>query len=504
MQQESVGESAAEHQIEDIVETQEVKSRSVKGMMALLARTGFLQVVAVGATLALTIFLEPAEFGVFAIIAAAVDILVYFSDIGLAGALIQKHSISNDDLKTTFTTQQFLSAGLVIVGFMATDIVGRTYHLSPSGIWLFRALLVSFFLSNLKTIPSILLERKLEFGKLVIPQILETVSFYTVAVVLAWRGFGVESFTWAILIRSGLGLVVIYLISPWRPILGFNAKSLKSLASFGAPFQLNSLLGLFKDRLLVVYYGAVLPATQIGYLQWGERWALFPLRLVVDNVGKVTFPAYSRLQKDKESLTKAIEKSLFFTTLVIFPILVGMVVLAPNVVQIIPKYQKWQPALVALMFFAVNGMWSSISTTLTNAFAAMGKISINLKLMVMWTMLTWVATPLLLVKFGYVGVAAASAIVATTSIVPMIIMKRILPIRLVSNILPQMVSALFMGLIIRLISLRFTFYDLRFTIYLFAGAILYFTFLFLLTGNRLVREIRSIRRLAISSQSNEQ
>lgn len=472
----------------------QIKHRSVKGIITLLFRTGLIQVIAVAATFLLTIFLDPAHFGIFGITAAAVDILVYFSDIGLAAALIQKKRLDKDDLSTTFTVQQLLSLLLVSAGFLLTGFVGRLYSLSGPGVWLFRALLISFFLSTLKTIPSIRLERRLEFGKLVIPQIIENLAFYIAAVILAWRGFGITSFTLAILARSILGLIAIYWISPWKPSLSFNKLSFKTLVRFGVPFQLNSILALAKDRLLVAYYGIVLPAAQVGYLQWAERWSLFPHRMVVDNINKVTFPAYSRLQEKTAELTKAVEKSLFFTALIIFPVLIGMNVLAPGLIQIIPKYQKWQPALLALAFFSVNGLWSSISTTLTNAFAAMGKIKINLKLMIMWTTLTWIFTPLLILKLGYNGVAAASALVAATSIIPMIIIKRLIPVKLLPNLLPQLVSSLAMGFSLWYLTQRFMIYDLRFMIYVPLGAILYFACLFLQTGKKLINEVKSIKQ----------
>lgn len=483
----------------DAADVNQIKHRSVKGIIALFLRTGLLQVIAIVATFLLTIFLDPAHFGIFGITAAAVDILVYFSDIGLAGALIQKKKLDPDDLSTTFTIQQLLTLLLVAAGFLLTGVVGRLYSLSNAGIWLFRALLISFFLSTLKTIPSIRLERRLEFGKLVIPQIIENLVFYLAAVILAWRGFGITSFTLAVLARSVLGLAAIYIVSPWKPALSFNKQSFKTLVSFGVPFQLNSILALVKDRLLVAYYGIVLPASQVGYLQWAERWSLFPHRIVVDNINKVTFPAYSRLQGKRYELTKAIEKSLFFTALIIFPILIGMNVLAPGLIQIIPKYQKWQPALLALALFSINGMWSSISTTLTNSFAAIGKIKINLKLMGLWTTLTWILTPLLIWKFGYSGVAAASAIVATTSIIPMIIIKRLLPVKLLSNLLPQLISSIAMGLILWKIGYSFSLQPLAFSLLLPAGAILYFTCLFLLTGKKLMGELRSIKQLTISN-----
>ena len=496
MNHETAGETGDEQSIEELADVMEVKHRSVKGIIALFTRTGILQVVAIAATFLLTVFLDPAHFGIFGITAAAVDILVYFSDIGLAGALIQKKKLDPDDLSTTFTIQQLLTFFLIGIGLLLTGMVGRLYSLSDSGIWLFRALLVSFFLSGLKTIPSIRLERRLEFKKLIIPQIIENLVFYITAVILAWRGYGIDSFTFAVLARSVLGLIAIYFVSPWKPSFSLNKHSFKTLVSFGVPFQLNSILALVKDRLLVAYYGIALPAAQVGYLQWAERWSLFPHRIVVDNVNKVTFPAYSRLQGKTIELTKAIEKSIFFTTLIIFPILIGMNVLAPALIQIIPKYQKWQPALMALMFFSINGMWSSISTTLTNSFAAVGKIKINLKLMAMWTTLTWVLTPLLIWKYGYNGVAIASALVATSSIVPMIIIKRLMPVKLLENILPALFSSALMGFC--LYGLSFILRPSSFVlISIPVGVILYFILIFALTGKKLINEFHSIKQLTI-------
>lgn len=477
----------------EVFEALQVKQKSVRGLTTLIVRTGLLQVVAVIATFLLTVFLEPSQFGVFAIAAAAVDILVYFSDIGLAGALIQKHEIEDKDLATTFTIQQLLGVFLTLVGLLAAGMVTKIYSLSPDGIWLFRALVVSFFISNLKTIPSVLLERKLEFSKIAAIQIIETTVFYLLAVALAWKGFGISSFSWAVLARGIIGFILIYVLSPWRPRFGIEKSAFKRLVSFGAPFQVNSLLGLAKDRMLVAYYGLVLPAAQVGYLQWAERWSLFPLRIVVDNVSKVTFPAYSRLQKAREHLIKAIEKSIFFTTLFIFPVLVILVVLAPLAVDLIPKYQKWQPALLALMLFSINAMWSSISTTLTNAFAAIGKISINLKLMAMWTILTWILTPLFIFKFGYNGVAAASAAVAFTSIIPMIILKKMLPVKLWENIFPQLISAVAMGLSLKwfVSSLVISHWSLVIPL-VAAGAILYLVLLFAFIPKKLIAEIKSV------------
>ena len=199
-----------------------VKKRAVKGIVVLTGRTFVLSVFSLIATGFLTVFLEPDQFGVFWIISAIVNFLSYFSDIGLAAALIQKkEKITDEDLKTTFTIQQGLVVILLLILFFASPILSRIYSLSPEGKVLLYALGVSFLLSSLKTIPSVLLERELDFGKLVLPQVLENLAYNIVAVILAWKSFGIMSFAYAVLARGVVGLVAIYLLRPWMPGLRF-------------------------------------------------------------------------------------------------------------------------------------------------------------------------------------------------------------------------------------------------------------------------------------------
>lgn len=72
------------------IELQEVKRRSVSGVLALISRTFIIQIISFVATLALTIFLDPNTYGIFYLVSSVVNFLAYFSDVGLAAALIQK------------------------------------------------------------------------------------------------------------------------------------------------------------------------------------------------------------------------------------------------------------------------------------------------------------------------------------------------------------------------------------------------------------------------------
>lgn len=423
-----------------------VTRRSIHGVFALVTRTFFIQIISFIVNLLLTIFLSPAVFGIYFVVSAVIAFLQYFSDIGLAAALIQKkEAITRDDLRTTFTIQQALVVGVVIIALLLSPVVGEFYHLDKSGVFLFQALVFSFFLSSLKTIPSVLLERDLHFDRLVIPQIVETLFFNIVVVVLAIKGFGVNSFTFAVLARGISGVIAMYIIQPWRIELGFSKNVAKKLLSFGIPFQTNSFLALVKDDLLIAYVGKVLPLTQVGYIGFAQKWAFTPLRLIMDNIIRITFPSFARLQHDKSSLTKALEKSLFVLSLLIFPSLVGLVMLAPQFIEIIPKYHKWEPALVSLSLFALNAALSSISTPLTNALNAIGKIKVSLSLMVFWVVTTWVCTPLLIYLFGFNGFAGASALISFSVVLVVILTKKYITFSLKEIWIPAVATILMGG-----------------------------------------------------------
>ena len=401
-----------------------IKKRSIAGIVALTSRTFLLQIIAFGSTFLLTIFLTPSVFGVFYVVSAIIAFLGYFSDIGLAAALIQKkEDVTRDDLVTTFTIQQILVGVAVILSMMFSAQIAGFYGLDVSGVMLLRALVISFFLSSLKTIPSILLERKLDFQRMVIPQILETCAFYAIAVTLAWQGWGITSFTWAVLARGVVGLVSMYIISPWKIAFGISRPVAKKLMKFGVPFQLNSFLALVKDDLLTIFLGKMLPFAEVGYIGWAKKWAEVPLRPIMDSVIRVTFPAFARIQNSRELLGKAIEKTLFGLALTIFPISTGLMFFIGPLVGLIPRYGKWEPALVSFSLFVVAAALASLSTPLTNALNAVGKIKITLALMVFWTVATWLLTVFLISVMGFDGFAAAILLV-TLSIVAVIALAK--------------------------------------------------------------------------------
>ncbi|HEX7041820.1 MAG TPA: oligosaccharide flippase family protein [Patescibacteria group bacterium] len=476
-----------------------VTKRSIHGIFALVTRTFFIQIVSFVVNFLLTVFLAPSIFGVYFVVSAVIAFLQYFSDIGLAAALIQKkEAITKEDLSTTFTIQQTLVLSAVIIAISISGVVGRFYHLEQEGIFLFQALVISFFLSSLKTIPSILLERDLRFEKLVIPQIVETLFFNITALFFAIKGFGVTSFTFAVLARGISGLIAMYIVSPWKIQIGFSRSVAGKLLSFGIPFQANSFLALLKDDLMIAYIGKVLPLAQVGYIGFAQKWAYTPLRLIMDNIIRITFPSFARLQHEKNHLAKAIEKSLFASSFLIFPSLMGLCILGPSFIQIIPKYQKWEPAILSLSFFALNAALSSVSTPLTNALNAIGKIKVSLYLMVFWTIATWVLTPLGIYFYGFNAFAGVSAIIAFSVVYVVYLTKKYVPFS-IKIVIPPFLSTVLMGIVIYFFTKMFPVSLINILISILVGSLIYLLISYLLAKEEVKKDILLIKQQFIKN-----
>ena len=218
---------------QEIETLQSIKKKSVAGALSYFARTIILQGIGLASVMVLSWYFTPEDFGIYGLVIPVVGILTFFSDVGLAASLIQKKSKpTKTDYITAFTVQQLLSwviVGVVLLILSTGKIQAKT---GITGQWILLSLAIAFPLASLKTIPSFILERKLDFSKLVIPQILEQLTFNGILIFLAIKGSGAVSYAYAIFARSIIGAVSMSIIQPWPIRFGFDKKSFQEMFKY--------------------------------------------------------------------------------------------------------------------------------------------------------------------------------------------------------------------------------------------------------------------------------
>jgi len=474
------------------MDTKTIQKKLTRGFLSLTLRKTLLDIINFATIYVVLASILPFSLlGIFVIASGILSFFSYFSDFGLAGAIIQKKEITEHDLNTTFLIQEVIALLISMSVWFMAPFIAKYYGFDDGGMWLIRSLSVGFFLTSLKVIPSVLLERELKFEKIVWTDIIEAVVFNSLLIYLSFNNYGIWSFSWAVIAQRVSGLIVLYMLAPWRVRIGYSTQSAKELFRFGVPFQLNSILALLKDRLTPLITAFILGSEKTGYLSWAQGIANRPLE-VMSIVIRVTFPAFSRLQHDKDALKNIVEKALFLTVVLLYPILFGILAVLPVFIEVMGK-QKFEPTMHLIYIFIIASFWAIPSTTFTNVLNAVGKIKITLVLMVMWTLLTWILAPIFAIYFDYTGVAIAYLIISFTSIIPIVLVKNMFNIDLFGSILKPLIASFIMAVLVFTLSLFLTRNLLVLISLVILGGLIYTGLIILFAKEKLIETFRSFK-----------
>lgn len=380
-----------------------LKQRAKKGVVILILRSVSVQLIYLAGMVLLARLLDPRDFGVFAIVQFALQFFGHFGDTGFGAALVQQTAEpTQDELSSVFFFQLLLSSVIIVGVWFGADGLQVLWQDLPEGTtWLLRAISITLLLTCLRVIPSLLMERHLQFGRLAFVEIFQSMAFYVVAVAFAFGGYGVWSLVAGVVAQGAVGVLGAYIARPFLPRLVCRWALLKPIVRFGIPFQLKTIVGFANSAVTPLYGGAVLGTRAVGFVNWAQGVAYYPLRLV-EVMARVSFPLFSRFKDDAALLAKSLGRSIHLCALVTFFVVGLFLGLGPQVIEVIYT-AKWMPALPLLYVFAGAISIGFLSPLVAAAFDAMGQPKVFMKLAFGWTLINWIAVPIGSYLGGMVG-----------------------------------------------------------------------------------------------------
>lgn len=384
-------------------------SRAVRGIRALLVRQGFLQLFSLTGSVILARILAPNQFGLFATVSVSVTLIGFIGNFGIAPSFIQRRAALTDrDLQVGFTLQQILTTGIVALLFLAAPWLTHLFQNSyPDLTWLLRALEFSLYLTTWRAMSALQLERQVRYSRLAWIEVAEQVVYQVVAVSLAVAGYGVWSLIWAVLIRGMLGTVLVFLAAPWRIRLAFDRPLAREILAYGIPFQIQLIINYGGVTLPALVVGMLIGPRAVGYVTWAQNYGSKPLD-VVQNVMRVGFSHFSRMQDDRAKVERTISRYLTFLLLLSGCWLACVATAGPDLVRWIFT-AKWTPAVPALILCAVALNGSVLSSVGAVTLNSLGLVNFATRVMILRTVSNIGLSILLAVHVGFVGAATAWA-----------------------------------------------------------------------------------------------
>jgi PST family polysaccharide transporter/lipopolysaccharide exporter len=361
--------------------------------------------------------LDPGAFGLVGIATLTLHSLNEFSKLGFNEALIQRNDDNVDHyLDTAWSVQLVRSAVLAAIVIMAAPTVASFFR-EPRVINLLRVIAVAPLMNGLINPGVIYFQKNLEFHKQFAYQMGSSVAQFLVSIGIAL----IEPSVWALVLgyiaENFAKMVGSYLLHGYRPRPAFNPTAISELFDFGKWITVSSMISFLLANGDDFVVGRLLPTAMLGLYRYGYRLGEYSTHQFASIIGEVMFASYAKLQDDLNTLREAYFHALLFTTLLVFPMGVGAIVVAPLFVRGFLG-SEWMPIVPVFQLVALWGLLSAATGRPDALWKAVGRPDYKTKLRSIWLILGAGLVIPMTEQFGIVGTAAAMVGAYLVTIVP--------------------------------------------------------------------------------------
>ena len=365
----------------------------------------------------LTRLLTPEDFGLMALVMAAIAFMQIFSDMGISNAIIHHQKISQEVLSSLYWVNVLASVTLMLLLILFSHFVATWYH-EPRMQSILTLVSPFFLIVALGQQLFVMAEKNLRFQQLAIIELSSSLLGFILAVLVAFAGGGVYALV-AGMLSSALCATVLYwaiLADGWRPMWRMRLGEIKDFLGFGSYMMGFNLTNTVNMQADVLIGGRVLGVGSLGAYSLPKNLSLRLAMITNPIVTRVGFPVMAQAQGDKTKLKAIYLKTLQMTASVNFPLYLMIAVFAPEIVAIMFGAQ-WKESEPLLRIMALWGMFRSVGNPAGSLVFAVGRASLafwwSFGLMCVWLpIIYWGAA------YGLHGLALAMLITVLAIPIP--------------------------------------------------------------------------------------
>jgi lipopolysaccharide exporter len=330
-----------------------LQQRTVKGLQWSTTATMVNAVMQIGYASVVARLVSPEAFGLAAAGGVIMRFGMYFSEMGLGKAIIQKPELSERDIRAAATGTMALGTSFFLIFFILAPYFAPLLLADPQLVPVLRVMATFFLISGMGNIPQSLLRRRLAFKQLAQIEIGSYVFAYgVVGLTMALNGLGVWGLVVAGLTQNFLqGSIAYSLVRyPLKPVLERDAY--KPLLGYGGRVSANSFLEFISANMDTFIIGRRMGAGTLGIYNRAFTLVQLPVQNLTNSVSRVLFPAISTIQHERERLKRVYLEAVQLLALLVFPLGAGLSVAGPEVVRVLLG-DKWEAAIAPLQIISL-------------------------------------------------------------------------------------------------------------------------------------------------------
>jgi len=340
--------------------------------------------------------LNPADFGLVAIANVALRFYSYFSQMGIAPALIQKEKLEPGDLGAALSISLTVSLFFFILAVSTAGWI-EYYFKIDSLESVMQVLALNFIVTGVSSVSVALMRRESKFKSLAIIEIISYVIGYGfIGITAAYFGGGVWSLVAAFLTQMILTSMLSYFVVRFPLNFKHESWQRRHFIGYGGRYSLIGFIEFLSSNLDALIIGKLLGVNTAGYYNRAMLLANLPVQHPVNILTKALFPVLSTVSNDHDKQSVSIQLSVLVVACYAFPVSIGVWLSSDEIIRVLLG-DKWVESIriLQVLILSVGPLYLShvIGVTLDSMGELGTKLYIQITMLCLLVFLLVIAAP---------------------------------------------------------------------------------------------------------------
>lgn len=324
------------------------------------------QVVTWAATILVMRLLTPEDYGLVGMAGLFLGLVTLVSEFGLGSAVVAIRDLSDQQIKQLNSVALLVGVAALALSVAAARPVAAFFE-SPRLPTVILVLSSTFVLSALTTVPAAILRRDLRYRTLALVEAGEAIVQVALTLLLAWLGFGYWALVLGRVSKFVVGATVYHIIAP-QPFAVPHAKEIWDALTFSSHVIVARVGWYTYSNADYLILGKLLGQHALGLYTSAFTLSRMPVDKISAMVSRVTPGIFSAVQDDHESLRRYVLYLSEGLSLVTFPPIIGLGLVAAELIPIMLG-EDWVGAVVPLQILSIGAAYKSVTPLLPQVLA---------------------------------------------------------------------------------------------------------------------------------------
>jgi len=304
-----------------------------------------------GSSIIVAHLLTPREMGIFAVAFAALGVLQMVAAFDMATYIVREKELAPHTLDGAFTVNAVLCVGLAMTTYILS-FAGAAFLHEPAVAYALQLLALGPLISIFEFRPSAMLQRSMQFKRISAITTGKTATGAIVTVLTAWTGHSYMSLAYGNLAYAAFG-VIAYNLLGWQHVgIRLSRADWRVMSSFGIRMMSISGLANLVVRLSDIVLGRMLGLAALGLYSRATSISNLIFQNFYGTATRVAFIQLARDYRERGVLRDTFLRSIQMITAVMWPLLIGLAILAKPVILVMFGAQ-WLPAAIPMALLLV-------------------------------------------------------------------------------------------------------------------------------------------------------